>query len=457
MVSEGRGLCGPAGVGGGRLGGGVPRAEGCWAGPSPRMAAGAERGAGGAGARDRHQNPRPAGSCHRPCLLAATLALLSPWGPPPVSGGPLARGLSRRGGAVVPAAWSPRPSPPPSREKCRGNAGASCGRRSYGFSTEREKCRGNAGQMPGKMPGKMPGLPLPPGAPPEKRPLVACGKNAGQNAGKMPGKCRGNAGVGVDPWTGCSGGALLPVAPSTSACGYAAKFSACLLCAAQPFRFVTPCTDGCIRRVQQRPRPSVLWRDVTPCRTVDVCLRIRSQVQRLPALRCTTIPFCRPVYRRLHPSCAAEAAPVGPLEGRYSLSQRRHLPADTQPSSAGACNALHNHSVLSPRLPTAASVVRSRDRTVGPLEGGLTPCLPLSHSPSLPLSRALPLSLALPLSFSPSLPLSLSPSLPLSLSPHEAILTPGIVISFPLPHAKLIPQYDVVFFRGAFPRTHACC
>ena len=54
------------------------------------------------------------------------------------------------------------------------------------------------------------------------------------------------------------------------------------------------------------------------------------------------------------------------------------------------------------------------------------------------------------LSLSRSLPLSLSPSLPLSLSPHEAILTPGIVISFPLPHAKLIPQYDVVFSRGCF-------
>ena len=29
---------------------------------------------------------------------------------------------------------------------------------------------------------------------------------------------------------------MLPVAPSTSACGYAAKFSGCLLCSAQPFR-----------------------------------------------------------------------------------------------------------------------------------------------------------------------------------------------------------------------------
>ena len=49
--------------------------------------------------------------------------------------------------------------------------------------------------------------------------------------------------------------------------------------------------------------------------------------------------------------------------GRFtSLSHRRHLPADTEPSSAGACCALHNHSVLSPRLPIAASVVCSSQK-----------------------------------------------------------------------------------------------
>ena len=53
------------------------------------------------------------------------------------------------------------------------------------------------------------------------------------------------------PHRRASGGRLLPVAPSTSACGYAAKLSGCLLCSAQPFRFVAPSTDGCVRRVQQ--------------------------------------------------------------------------------------------------------------------------------------------------------------------------------------------------------------
>ena len=245
--------------------------------------------------------------------LAAPPAPLPPRrcpSPPCTLPAPPSRAWSPR---LVPAP-GPRALPPPqSREKCRGNAGAFCRRRSYGFYTAREKCRANAGQNAGQNAG----APAPPRGALRKTHFFGVWKKCRGNAGEMPGKCRGNAGAGGDRPRPClsSGGRLLPVAPSTSACGYAAKFSAC------------------------------------------------------SALLCTTIPFCRPVYRRLHPSCAAETAPVGPLEGDCSLSHRRHLPADTQPSSAGACCALHNRSVLSVRIPTAASVVCSRDRTVGPLEG----------------------------------------------------------------------------------------
>ena len=57
-----------------------------------------------------------------------------------------------------------------------------------------------------------------------------------------------------------------------------------------------------------RPETTFLW--INLCRSVDICLRTRSQAQRAGAA-CSAEPFrcCRPVYRRLHPLRAAETAP----------------------------------------------------------------------------------------------------------------------------------------------------
>ena len=94
-----------------------------------------------------------------------------------------------------------------------------------------------------------------------------------------------------------------------------------------------------------------------------VCVLLPAPIPNLaPALPCFLL------LGDLRPGAITEWESRDHLPLDQPLSLRRHLPADTQPSSAGGCCVLCRAApFLSVRVPTVASAPCSTDRTVGPL------------------------------------------------------------------------------------------